>query len=936
MRRSLLTLMCMTALGAAPALAQQTTGNIVGTVTDDSGAVLPGATVTVSGPTIVGTEVAVSSDKGLYRIAALPPGNYSLEVVMSGFGTQKRIVKLPLGQTIEENVSLKISQMSEEVNVVGEAPVVNAQSNEVSANYDKDWVRNAPIARYSFFDLINAAPGVNQSATGAATSTSFGGGSTDNSYQLDGTDFTAPTTGESWPYPNTDAIEEIQVLSLGAPAEYGNLLGAVFNVVTRQGTNQFHGDANFYYQSNSLTDKNTTSTQDSCADANGNLRPCPFHRDKFNDLTLQLDGPILKDKLWFFASYQYQRDTASFAGSPPEFPATTNADRMFVKLNYQISKNHKLMFAYHDDFYHLPCVVIQCSASIAPSANTLEHGHNPSPNLTYTGVLSDRTYVEARISGFFGHDHGDPLQSGDPRVQARYKDLNSGSVTGGIYSWYDGTLSKKAVSAKVSHFADNFLGGSHDFKFGIQYTNGSSDYIIGKNDYIYTYGNTPSIGYTQIPYHQGGVSKTIGAFVDDTFRVTSRLTLNLGVRYDHARASFDPFPILDKSGSPTGQTSPAVGNLFTWNPVSPRLGFTFKLTPDGKTVLKAHWGRYYRGIITGEFQGVSPSTAPKYTFSGLYDSSGNPLGLTLLSSGAAFSVDPNYQDPKTDQFIVSFERELLPDLGFALTYVHKNGSLYGAFQDTTGQYAPVTVLDNQGSVGTGAPITVLNLTSDPAARNFVLTNPSGMFSRYNAGSLQLTKRMSHNWQMIGSLVISKSTGRFTSSGPLCGPTDEQAAAVAVTATCTTRFGQNPNDFVNTEGLLSGDRPVVGKIQFVYQLPAGFLVGLNFNHQQGRPWARQIVLPTQLTIPTTILAEPLNGSRRVADWNLLDMRLQKAFDLGKGAKFEVFADLLNLFNTSAYDGIQSRNSADAVPGGAFGAPTAFVLPRRAMVGAKFTF
>ncbi|HWX24293.1 MAG TPA: carboxypeptidase-like regulatory domain-containing protein, partial [Vicinamibacteria bacterium] len=214
MRRSLLTLMCMTALGAAPALAQQTTGNIVGTVTDDSGAVLPGATVTVSGPTIVGTEVAVSSDKGLYRIAALPPGNYSLEVVMSGFGTQKRIVKLPLGQTIEENVSLKISQMSEEVNVVGEAPVVNAQSNEVSANYDKDWVRNAPIARYSFFDLINAAPGVNQSATGAATSTSFGGGSTDNSYQLDGTDFTAPTTGESWPYPNTDAIEEIQVLSL--------------------------------------------------------------------------------------------------------------------------------------------------------------------------------------------------------------------------------------------------------------------------------------------------------------------------------------------------------------------------------------------------------------------------------------------------------------------------------------------------------------------------------------------------------------------------------------------------------------------------------------------------------------------------------------------------------------------------------------------------
>jgi hypothetical protein len=359
MRGRLLAFVFMGSLAAIPTFAQQTTGSIVGTVTDDTGAVLPGATVTVSGPTIVGSQTATTSDKGLYRVAALPPGDYTLEVTMSGFGGQKRTVKLPLGQTIEENLVLKVSQMSEEVSVVGEAPVVNAQTNEVSTNYDKDWVRNAPIARYSFFDLINAAPGVNQSATGAATSTSFGGGSTDNSYQLDGTDFTAPTTGESWPYPNTDAIEEIQVLSLGAPAEYGNLLGAVFNVVTRQGTNAFHGDANFYYQGNGLTSVNTTPDEDSCSDASGNLRPCPFHRDKFDDLTLQLDGPIIKDKLWFFASYQYQRDTASAAGSPPEFPTTTNADRMFVKLNYQISKNHKLMFAYHDDFYHLPCQVIQ-------------------------------------------------------------------------------------------------------------------------------------------------------------------------------------------------------------------------------------------------------------------------------------------------------------------------------------------------------------------------------------------------------------------------------------------------------------------------------------------------------------------------------------------------------------------------------------------------
>jgi hypothetical protein len=919
-------------LAAVPTLAQQTTGTILGTVTDDSGSSLPGATVTLSGPRIVGAQTAVSSDRGTYRIAAVPPGDYILEIKMSGFGPQRRQVKLPLGQTIEESFVLKVSQRTEEVTVVGETPVVNSQTNEVGTNYDKDWVQNAPVARYSFFDLIDAAPGVSRSATGAATSTSFGGGSQDNSYQLDGTDFTAPSTGEAWPYPNTDAIEEIQVLSLGAPAEYGNLLGAVFNVVTRQGTNAFHGDLNFYYQANRLTAKNTTFAQDNCADAAGNLRPCPFHRSEFTDVTAQIDGPIIKDKLWFFASYQRQRDAASFAGSPPEFPTTTNADRMFLKLNYQVSKNHKLMFAYHDDFYHLPCQVIQCSASIAPSANTLEHGHNPSPNVTYTGVLSDRTYAEVRVSGFFGHDHGDPLQPGDPRVKPRYKDLNTGQITGGIYSWYDGTVSKKAASAKVSHFADNFLGGSHDFKFGVQYNEGGSDYVFGKNDYIYTYGTTPSIGYTQIPYHQGGTEKTIGGFFDDSFRVSNRLTLNLGVRYDHAQARIDSQPILDGSGNPTGQAAPALANLFTWNPISPRLGLTFKVTADGKTLFKTHWGRYYRGIITGEFQQVAPSTAPRYSFSGTYDSAGNPIGLTLLSSGAAFTVDPNYRDPHTDQFIASFERELLPDLGVALTYVHKQGTDYGAFVDTTGQYAPVTITDDQGVGAIGAPINLLNLTSDPSQRSFNLTNPAGMYSRYNGATLQITKRMSHHWQMVASLVVSKATGRLTSSGALCGPSDEQAAAVAITPPCTTKFGQNPNDFVNTEGLLSGDRPVVGKIQLVYELPAGFLVGLNYIYQQGRPWAREIILPTQFSIPTTVLAEPLNGSRRVGNWNLLDLRIQKAFALKKDVRFQLFADILNLFNNSAYDAIASRDGTTS----AFGQPTLFVLPRRAMVGAKFTF
>ena len=176
MRRSIASLACLIALVAAlPAFAQRTTGSIVGTVTDDTGGVLPGVTVTIKGPAIVGTQTDVTNDKGFYRFAALPPGSYTVSFGLSGFATLNRQgIKASLGGTNEENVALKVSTMAEEVTVTGESAVVDTQSNQVSTNYDKDWVRNAPIPRNTFFDLINAAPGVNQAVAGDSRSTSLG------------------------------------------------------------------------------------------------------------------------------------------------------------------------------------------------------------------------------------------------------------------------------------------------------------------------------------------------------------------------------------------------------------------------------------------------------------------------------------------------------------------------------------------------------------------------------------------------------------------------------------------------------------------------------------------------------------------------------------------------------------------------------------------
>jgi hypothetical protein len=928
MRRSLTTLLCALAIAALPslALAQTTTGTIAGTVTDDTGAVLPGVTVTVRGEAIVGTQTSVTNERGFYRFAALPPGSYDVSFALQGFASLNRKgVKVFVRGNTDENAALKVSQMSEEVTVTGESPVVETTGNAVSTNYDKDWVRNAPLRRFTFFDLINAAPGVSQATSTSSRSTSLGSNTTDNAYLLDGTDFTAPLTGAAWPWPNTDAVEEIEVLSLGAPAEYGNLQGAVFNVVTRQGGNAFHGDANFYFQTQDLTGRNTSDEQDS---------GLPYNRDNFKDATFQLSGPVLKDKLWFFGSYQYQRDSDSQPGTDPDFPAASAADRMFFKINWQISAKNKMFFAYHDDYYEIPS---RGTPEVDPSAVSIETGHNPSPNVTFTSVLSDKTYVELRYSGFYGKDHGDPLNAGcdsypcpqNLRVQPRFYNLDTGRVSGGIYYWYDGDSWKTAFAGKFSHFADNFLGGSHDFKFGVQYNSGGSDYTFGYNDYIYTYSYNDTLygyGYTRLPFHYGGEMRNVGAFADDTFRVNSRLTLNLGLRYDNSKALFPSYPILDPVGNDTGATSAAVDKLFSWNTVSPRVGFNFKLTNDGKTVLRAHYGRYYRGIVTGEIAPLTP-TVPQ-VFLGLWDFENNrfsPESLEVVSDNTNLRVNPDYKAPYTDQFSASFERELLPNFGVSLHYTHKRGERYGAYQDIGGQYVPVTYEDDAGADATGQPILVQSLVSDLTDRLFFLTNPSQMFTRYNGVILQVNKRMANNWQMVSSLTLGKSEGRIGSSSPRQTPVSGQFGTANV-------FGRNPNDFVNTDGRLVGDRPWQFKTQLVYQAPWGLMLGANLTLQSGLPWGRTIRVTDVTGFTTTIRAEPLDGSRRVGDWKLLDLRVQKEFGLGRGAHLAVFGDLLNTLNDDAFENVESTlGTADN-----FGRPSRFVFPRRLMLGAKFRF
>lgn len=909
-------------LALAPVgLAQRTTGTLAGRLSDESGAALPGVAVTLRGAGVAGAPSTTSNEKGDYRFTALPPGSYEVSFALAGFRSVKRTaVRVTVGATTEENQTLALSALTDEVTVTGDASAVDTTSSEVGATYGREWVENAPLRRTGFADLVAAAPGTLQAGEDSGALQVYGSSFDENLYQLDGADVTDNFYNDALAQPSVDSIEEVEILSLGAPAEYGNLTGAVYNIVTRQGSNDFHGELGYYNQSDALTGRNTTEAQD------GGL---PFLRQQYHDLSAQFSGPIVKDKLWFFGAYQFQKDGSAPVGVDPAFVTrSARADRYSGKLNWQIAPEHRVQANLSLDTSDAPR---PGGPNSAPTTFTTRKGKTPAPGASYTGVLSDRTTLEVRYSGFYGTASVEPLDSQQRPDLPRFYDLDTSQITGGWYYFYELDVSRTSVSAKVSHYADDFLGASHDFRFGVQYTGASAAGYYAYNDLVYTYkytdyyGQTSTLGYgfQRLPFNYNGSTRGLAAYVDDTAKLNDRLSLSFGLRYDHNLAYSPALDELDASGRPTGLRFPRT-EYFTWKNFSPRVGFNLKLTGDGKTVLKGHYGRYHRGIATGEFASViGPSLKP--VFFGAYDAATNSLvDLEPLTDNGNLSVDPDYSSPSTDQFILSLERELWKDVGLQATYVHKRGRNFASWRDSGGVYAPVEYVDDQGAGATGRTLVLQQLQNDVGDLSYQITNRPEMRTDVHAATLAVTRRMTGRWQLTASATFLRAAGRTPSSN--FGSFASQRGGLQFN-----NFGRDPNDFVNSDGRLNGDIPWTAKVQFLYRLPGDFLFGLNYAYRTGANRVRVLRVGDLTNLPSAVFGEPRGSFGRLPDGHMVDARLAKDFKVG-GATLGVSVDALNLFNVAFNEGVRTDLSTSTE----FGIPDVFVLPRRVLVGAKLRF
>jgi len=299
-----------------PARAQSVMeGKITGTVTDDKGEALPGATVELTGPSIMGKRAVTSSAKGVYVFLNVPPGTFTITASMPSFKkwVQESII-LGAGKVIEINPVLQVGAIEETVTVVASSPTVDAKTSTVDSRLEKELISRLPTSRDAFYDLSLTTPGMydHGSSSGWLPSpTAYSSASNENVFLVNGVNATNPR-GSSFGtlvHVNYNAVEEVRVVALGSKAEYGSFSGAAIDVLTKSGSNQFHGNAAFYIVPESWEKSNAPAAGQTYGKDWISINPDVLlysgHPDHNYEVNATLGGPVLKDKVWFFGAFDY-------------------------------------------------------------------------------------------------------------------------------------------------------------------------------------------------------------------------------------------------------------------------------------------------------------------------------------------------------------------------------------------------------------------------------------------------------------------------------------------------------------------------------------------------------------------------------------------------------------------------------------------------------
>ncbi len=908
------------------------TGKLTGTVTDIEKTPLPGVTVTISSPSLILPQMTtVTNEKGLYKFFSLPSGKYTVKFELSGF---KTIIREGIVVTVEHTTTLDISMeqstIEETVTVVGESPVVDLEKTQTGTTFTKDLIANLPLPR-DLSSIFNAAPGM-------FARTSHGSDARSNNFVVDGVKMQDPVTGDPYQTVPWNAIDEVIVETSNQKAEYGTVKGALVHVITKAGGNEFSGGVNFYYRNKEMQSDNTKGTELEGSFVGFDWQFIPG---------FSLGGPVRKDKIWFFTSLDVDKSQSFIQGFPaPEYlgaprpesePTKQNTYAPFLKFTWQINQKNRIVASGYwrkFEWDHR-----DASRWTVLDANFREDSGVTLGTVQWTNTVTNSFFFNLKGSWYALHQFLLARNDLPP-----YIELVDGVVRGGIGSdwWYK--RRRLQINTDATYFLDDWYG-THELKAGIdfEYAYDTTECFYYQDPHfegvfpqgfkavdIELWNGIPQWAWVGTEFDQRNNLIQWGAFLQDTWSPIKRLTLNLGLRFDKAEGSYPP----QKSKATGEPVIEKTIKAMSFTMVSPRLGLSFDPVGDGKTVLRASYGRYYAPLIMIFYYFNNPNQ--RTSFWARLNPDWSVAYTTPPWSPTLNEIDKDISSPFADEINVGVERELFEDFSVAATFIAKWEK--NLIDDVDMAHLDIEKFKETGDMVwsgyhsvqgidpfTGNTVTFYEMNPDFGDFRFLYMNIPGTTRKYRGLEVKLTKRMSRKWAMQASYVWSKGEGILNTSR-------DQSTGFSA-------FYDDPNVMINAYGRLDFQREHLVKVQGTYAAPLGINLNVYYQFGSGVPYTRRIrTIEAGLGYlyqgAVTIFAEP-RGSHRLPHQHLLDIRIEKYFNIWRG-QLGFQLDVYNVFNNNKATSVGSLTNWDWFQDERGQRTYSIMGPRYLQVGAVFRF
>jgi hypothetical protein len=985
------------------ASAQAPTGEIFGKATDQSGAVLPGVTVTLTGSGLLQPLTAVTSDTGTYDFPRLDIGTYTVKFELTGFKTVvNEGIKITVGFAAQVNATLGVSTVQETVTVTGQSPVVDVKQTGTKQTFTNELLQEIPSARDPWVILQQTAgiamdrENIGGNMSGQQSNyVSRGGNPTNNKWSLDGVDITdMSATGASPYYYDFDAFEEMTI-STGGVDVTQQTGGVGVNLVTKSGTDKFRGSGRYYDTNHRVESQNITDAQRLQGASAGN----PIQ--DIQDYGFELGGPLVKGRAWLWGAfgkqlvdvgvvgfYQPSASCQSVKASPLSFPIQTvsnclNTDETLlqntnVKADVQLFSGNKLSFFNNfsrkernargaSDLNPIETTTPQR----AVSSQFGQWGWTTGPSPTYKAddqwVLSDRTLLDvqwAHVGNNFILDFHDPsLATVQPSLIVNSPaGLNGRSATQSV-----NIRPANSVIANMNYFMPGKLGGDNAFKFGGYWRDnlGQTFTHTGGNaiDRFPTAADVAAIGVNDCATLAAGCQASltrdgngiydltnVSAYAQDTY-THGKFTAQLGLRYDRnhdvavaSNIAANPImPALLPAVNFSGIDPKIVFNNF-----SPRVGATYDIMGDAKTIVRANYAVYYGQVGTGAIASqINPvaSVNVRYNWVDLnhdgfaqanefYDTTGvplvsggnpakfaninattwNPANPNSISTNN--TIDPNLKNDRTREVIVGVDHEIGAGFAVGANYIWRR---YDQFNNTysfgangavltSGDYVPVAFQPAATACPAGAscPTVTYYQPTVQILSQSVLQNIPNFNRTFNGAELTGRKRMSNHWLMNTSFSYNSTIQNY-GAGSYQDPTNIAQHNGFQYDYLSTGSGLG-NIYVNSKWLF--------KLSGLYELPYQFNVSAFYNARQGYPYERTITTPSRANGAGTasVLLDGV-GTVRLPDYQNMDFHLERPIKLATVRMIPAI-DLFNVFNVNtlqAERGAQNSSNANFIQG-----------------------